>query len=146
MAVDDEALSWGGDVRDPTHVDGPGRGPAVRPQALPPDSPDADRPPADGGSLLLVVYGAIGAAYLLFTIGWVLTIVRAGVSLPNPFFDVMYRVGGWSAVAAPAAWFGLTFLLTRASSGRRATALRILWLGVGLILLAPWPFIVGGAS
>ena len=93
-----------------------------------------------------MVYGAIAAAYLLFTIGWVLTVARAGVSLPNPFFEVMYRVGGWSAVAAPVAWFGLTFWLTRASSGRRATALRILWLGVGLILLAPWPFIVGGAS
>lgn len=156
MDRDDDALSWDGDIRDPTHVDGPARGgsgdgersasaaqPATSTSVA--DGGEAVAPAA-GGSVLLVVYGALAAAYLLFTIGWALAVTRDTVALPNPFFDIMYRVGSGLAVAAPAAWFGTTFLLTRGRHGRRASAIRILCLVVGLVLVAPWPFIAGGAA
>lgn len=156
MDRDDDALSWDGDIRDPTHVDGPARAGSSsgdRPAATPDPAQstgtadvEGATAPAAGGSVLLVVYAAIGGAYLLFTIGWVLAVTRDTVALPNPFFDVMYRVGSALAVAAPAAWFGSTFLLTRSRQGRRASAIRILCLVVGLLLVAPWPFIAGGAA
>ena len=152
MDRDDDALSWDGDIRDPTHVDGPrqeastAKAGSDRPMRTTDAAADGSAPgDQSSGSVMLVIYGALGAAYLLFTIGWVLAVTREGISLPNPFFDFMFRVGGWLAIVAPAAWFGLTFLLTRARLGRRGVAVRLLWLAIGLLLVAPWPFIVGGS-
>lgn len=149
----DDGLSWDGDIRDPTHVDGdrPRDTSAsataareVRTTDAGADT-DADGQAPSGGSVALVVYSALAGAYLLFTIGWALAASRSGISLPNPFFDVMYQIGAWLAVAAPAAWFALTFLLTRGTHRRRSTAIRLISLAVGLVFVAPWPFIVGGA-
>lgn len=95
---------------------------------------------------LLVAYSALGAVYALFTIGWVIAILRSTVTLPNLFFNAMYQVGQWLAAASPLAFFGVVFLLTPRSQSRRVTAGRLLALALGLILVAPWPFIVGGAA
>jgi hypothetical protein len=52
----------------------------------------------------------------------------------------MFTVGLWFAVLAPALWIAATLWVTRGSSTVRA---RLLTLAVGVLVLAPWPFIVG---
>jgi hypothetical protein len=135
---DDEALSWAGDespapvkprrAADPVDVivaDEPAET-AAEPQ------PVAER----ASSVLLVASGVLGGIYLLFTIGWVVT------AQTEPALDglarVMYVLGQWLAVAAPALWFGATLLLTR----HRPTPVKLLWLVIGMLLLVPWPFIL----
>ena len=50
----------------------------------------------------------------------------------------MFGLGLWLAVAAPALWFGVTFVLTR---GR--TTARLVWLLVGAVVLLPVAFVAG---
>ncbi|TFC81125.1 DNA polymerase III subunit gamma/tau [Cryobacterium cheniae] len=89
-------------------------------------------------SLALVSLGIFGGIYLLYTIGWFIGVAR----IQNPQADVlsefMFSLGLWLAVAAPAVWFAVTFWLTRTHP--RA---RIGWLLLGVVLLAPLPFIAG---
>lgn len=135
---DDEALSWAGDetsapakpsrTADPVDVivaDEPAEI-AADPQ------PVAERT----SSVLLVSSGVLGGIYLLFTIGWVVTAQN------EPALDglarVMYVLGQWLAIAAPALWFGATLLLTR----HQPTPVKLLWLVIGMLLLVPWPFIL----
>ncbi|GMA27942.1 hypothetical protein [Arenivirga flava] len=86
--------------------------------------------------MLLVASGVLGGIYLLFTIGWVLS------ARQQPALDglpgVMYVLGQWLAVAAPALWFGAALLLTR----HRPAPVKLLWLVIGMLLLVPWPFIL----
>ncbi|GAB3036597.1 hypothetical protein GCM10027052_13740 [Parafrigoribacterium mesophilum] len=126
---DAEALSWGAET-DPTHVDAPDSPPAV-----------ARRPgPAAGtGSLLLVGYGVFAGVYLLYTIGWFGAVLRNTLTLAGLIPEVMYQFGEFLAIVAPALWFGAVLLLTR---GRRPLT-RVLWLLVGMVVLVPWPMVVG---
>ena len=125
---DDEGLTWGGES-DPTHVDALAAGPAKE--------DDIEEAPGIS-SPLLVTYGVFGGVFLLFTVGWIIAVQRDTISIANPFFDVMYRLGQFLAIASPAAWFVGVLYLAR---GRRAGA-RILWLLLGVLILAPWPFIL----
>ena len=99
---------------------------------------DAARTRTATSSLALVSLGIFGGIYLLYTIGWVIGVAR----IQNPQADVvsefMFSLGLWLAVAAPAVWFAVTFALTRTHP--RA---RIGWLLLGVVLLAPLPFISG---
>jgi hypothetical protein len=98
----------------------------------------ANKAPATMSSFALIALGVFGGVYLLYTVGWFIGVQR----IQNPLSDVlgqfMFSLGLWLAVAAPAAWFAVTFWLT----GARPRA-RIGWLFLGVVLLAPLPFIVG---
>ncbi|MHC5795432.1 hypothetical protein ACVXZ4_04665 [Lacisediminihabitans sp. FW035] len=131
MAIDpdEEALTWGGET-DPTHVDAPD---VVDPSA------DVELEEPGMSSALLVTLGVFGGVFLLFTVGWIIGVQRATVPSANLFFAFMYRLGQILAIAAPAAWFVGVLVLAR----NRRTLVRILLLLLGVVLLAPWPFILG---
>ncbi|TXN30022.1 hypothetical protein [Lacisediminihabitans profunda] len=125
---DDEGLTWGGET-DPTHVD------ALVEEPEPGDHPEG---PVGISSPLLVTYGVFGGVFLLFVVGWIIGVQRDTLSIANPFFDFMYRLGEVLAIASPAAWFVGVLFLAR----DQAAWARILWLLLGVVLLAPWPFIL----
>lgn len=134
---DDDSLSWGGDVDDPSHLDG-----SKAPSAEAAASEDAAPMASALGSAMLVTYGIIGGVYLLYSIGWIINIPRDNFTASNLFFEIMYQLGQFLAIAAPPLWFGLAFLLTR---GRRPLV-RLGWLVAGVLLLAPLPFILSGTA
>ncbi|MHA6667453.1 hypothetical protein ACX3O0_01140 [Homoserinimonas sp. A447] len=129
----DDPLSWG-DETDPTHVDAP---PAVQRNAE--TSPSAS---PTTSSAMLVVYGIFGGAYLLYIVGWIIAVQRDTYTQGSLLSEIMYQFGEFLAIASPAVWFGAVLLLNRDS---RAVA-RISWLLAGLLLVAPWPFILGGLA
>ncbi len=141
---DDDALNWGGET-DPSHVDGPAAD-AKSPAVATSRGPVAT---ADGGpeleprtsSFLLVTYGILAGAYLLYVIGWIVAVGRSTVTLPNILGEIMYQFGEFLAIASPLIWFAAVFILTRDSKA----IVRLLWLIAGLVVLVPWPFILGGA-
>ena len=157
---DDDALGWAGDD-DPTlqtgtgttNADGAAAGGDV---AEPPEGWTVAGPAtavreheaalaaaAAVSSVALIAMGVFGGVYLLYTIGWVIGVSRIGNPLSDAVGQFMFSLGLWLAVAAPAAWFGATFWLTRT---RPRARLGLLLLGV--VLLAPLPFIInaGGIS
>ncbi|WP_157803051.1 DNA polymerase III subunit gamma/tau [Compostimonas suwonensis] len=104
-------------------------------------APDADDDlPPQTSSVLLVTLGVLGGVYLLFTIGWAVAVQRlAGVFVfSDAVAQGMFVLGEWLAMAAPVVWFFVTIWLTRDS-----VRARVLWLLLGVPLLAPWPFILG---
>lgn len=130
---DDDALSWG-DETDPTHVDAR---PAVQQDA----TGNASVAPTTS-STMLVVYGIFGGAYLLYVAGWIIAVQRDTITMPTLFAEIMYQLGEFLAIASPAIWVGAVLLLT----ADRRPPVRVLWLLLGLILVAPWPFILGGLA
>lgn len=89
-------------------------------------------------SLALVSLGIFGGIYLLYTVGWFIGVGRIQTPPADGLSEFMFSLGLWLAVAAPAVWFAVTFWLTRTHP--RA---RIGWLLLGVVLLAPLPFISG---
>lgn len=157
---DDDALHWGGDDiqapslpparRAPTRVApmAPSRasaGPAQRdaPAGEPGPAPRAGgaEEPAELSNVALVSLGLLGGVYLLFTVGWIIGGLRLQQRSAVFAGDPMYIGALWLAVLAPAAWFVLTFVLTRG----RAVWLRMIVLLAGVVLLVPWPFLSAGA-
>ncbi|MRG58828.1 DNA polymerase III subunit gamma/tau [Agromyces sp. CFH 90414] len=161
---DDDALRWEGDD-DPTlapgwkRVGGPDSEPSTVDAASDGERHAADEPAAPGerpsnatttaatpdatrqaGSVELIVLGVLGGVYLLYTVGWLLTVIRTDAPGTSIVGDAMYLTGLWLAVLAPALWFGLVFALV----SRRA--LRLVWLAVGAIVLVPLPFVLGVAA
>lgn len=98
---------------------------------------------APASSFALIALGVFGGIYLLYMVGWFIGISRIGNPLSDAVGQFMFSLGLYLAVAAPAAWFGATFWLTRT---RPRARLGLLLLGV--VLLAPLPFIInaGGIS
>ena len=147
---DADALRWEGDD-DPA----PSR-PLTRPSVTPREpaaaaegteaGADADDAvtvvdgPAPLGNVALVSLGLLAGVYLLYCVGWLLGggVLRTAASflVADAAFLPAYVV----AVAAPAVWFALTLVLTR----RSAPWLRFVWLGAGVVLLVPWPFVMFG--
>ncbi|GAB3138210.1 hypothetical protein [Marisediminicola antarctica] len=134
---DDDALTWGGESDDPSYLDGAG---STAPADVAESEPSA--PASATASALLVAYGIFGGVYLLYLIGWVISVQRDTFTASGLFFEIMYQLGEFLAIVSPAIWFGLVLLLTR--GGR--PALRVAWLVAGIVLLAPWPFILGSVS
>ncbi|MBX0299556.1 DNA polymerase III subunit gamma/tau [Cryobacterium sp. 1639] len=152
---DDEALGWAGDD-DPTLVSSSSNGSSSPEQGTEPTEPGTDLPEgwavtgSPGGyvdaptqkaamsSPALVGLGILAGAYLLYTIGWVIGVGRLTNPFSDPLAQFMFSLGTWLAIAAPAVWFASSYWLTR---GR--PRLRWTWLILGVILLAPLPFIAG---
>jgi hypothetical protein len=131
MDSESEDASWAGET-DPTHASGP------EPRPVSTEPAGGDQPPRTN-SVLLILYGVLGGIYLLYTIGWAIAVLRSTLSLPNLFGEIMYQFGEFLAIIAPALWLGAVVLLTH---GRRPIV-RTLWLVAGILVLAPWPFILG---
>ena len=130
--TDDEALSWAGD-RDRTHVDAP----AAR-EIVVEEVPAEDAAPRTS-SLLLVVYGVLAGVYLLYTFGWITSVVRTMLPVTDLLSGIMYQLGQFLAIASPALWLAAAVLLTRG----RKPVVRLLWVVLGLVVVAPWPFLLG---
>jgi len=96
--------------------------------------------PADvAGSARLVFLGILAGFYLLYTLGWFIGASRIpGPIADDPVASFMFTLGTWLAVAAPIAWFGTCLLLT----GDRPRV-RLAWLIIGVVVLAPLPFVFG---
>ena len=130
---DEDALSWG-DETDPTHVDAPAevRASAEARQGVAPAT----------SSTMLVIYGIFGGAYLLYVVGWIVAVQRDTITMPTLFAEIMYQFGEFLAIASPVLWIGAVLLLTTG----RTPLVRLLWLVLGLLVVAPWPFILGGLA
>lgn len=131
-ARDEDALTWGAET-DPTHLDARVTGAS------------ADEEPAPArqtSSALLIVYGIFVGVFVLYIVGWILAIVQineGGLPVDGVLPQIMYGLGEGLAIAAPLLWFFGVLLLTR----RASVFVRILWLVLGLLVTAPWPFIIG---
>lgn len=145
---EDEALRWEGDD-DATLAPGWRAVGTPVPVARPVDEADAaasvDRDTdaaAEGadqpGSAELVLLGVFGGVYLLYTLGWILSVLRVQNPATDPVGQFMFALGLWLAVLAPALWFGVTFALTR---GRPRA--RLVWLLVGVVVTLPIAFVAG---
>jgi hypothetical protein len=130
---DEEALSWSGET-DPTHV----AAPASVPKATTAAGPATAEAKAGLGSAFLIVLGILAGVYLLYAVGWAIFGFTSGVPVQGVFFGIMYQMGVALAVASPFLWAIAVWL--RVTSPR----MRMLWLFVGVLVLAPWPFIIGG--
>ncbi|WP_125132183.1 DNA polymerase III subunit gamma/tau [Microbacterium sp. 10M-3C3] len=163
---DDDALSWDGDD-DPTLDPGKAEN-APRPDAAPrrPAQRDAAAParplptgftavgkgservappspaPEPLGNAALVGIGMIAAAFILFSVGWLIVSVRLqAVADALPVAAPILVTLTLAAAAAPLVWFGTVYALTR----RSRTWVRFAWLVVGVVLLVPWPFLGTGS-
>jgi hypothetical protein len=89
------------------------------------------------GSVELVALGVLGGVYLLYTVGWLLTVIRTSAPGQSVVGDAMYGFGLWMSVLAPALWFSLVAALVK------RPVLRLVWLAVGAVVLVPLPFVLG---
>ena len=138
-AEDDEALTWGG-TADPSHDAGPA---TKKPKVDAASATPAPVAKAGPSSILLISYGILVGAYLLYTIGWLLTTLNDNRKpFPDVVTEVMYQVGEYLAIASPAIWFLTVLALTRG----RKPIVRLLWLVLGVFLLIPWPFVLLGVG
>lgn len=139
LDADEEALRWDGET-DSSHVAGPAvAGPVVAgPGAV---SPPAKEPRTETSAFLLVTYGILAGMYGLYVIGWIVAINRTSIVLSDALPQLMFTVGQWLAIGSAPLWFGAVFVLSR----KNTAIIRLLWLLVGLLPVAPWPAILGGA-
>lgn len=135
--TDDDALSWEGDDRLQAPV------PAPRTVA------DRDRAtvtgPVASGGLALVVLGVLGGIAVLETVFWIRGLIALSASSPldagtgtagEVAAFAANLIGRVLAAAAPVVWFGVVAWRVRTPSTRLA------WLGLGAVLLLPWPFLL----
>jgi hypothetical protein len=160
---DEQALRWDGET-DVSHVAGPADVPvakkprvrdAVAPATVGPatEAPAGEAPAGEAlgaeapgplpeiSALLLVTYGILAGMYGLFVIGWIVAINRTSIVLSDALAQLMFTVGQGLAIGAAPLWFAAVFVLTR----KNRAIIRLLWLLLGLVVVAPWPAILGGA-
>jgi len=132
---DREALSWSGET-DPTHVSAPAR---VSEKKV---SSTGSQPAASSKKPLhpavLVVLGILAGVYLLYAAGWAVLGFVNPVPVQGVFFSIMYQVGEALAIASPFIWAIAVWLRVK------KIGWRLLWLFVGVLVLAPWPILFGG--
>jgi hypothetical protein len=155
---DDEALGWAGDD-DPTLS--PVGVPMKTPDASAPAAParrtvldeaedaelaaaerdlaDAEASTAQLGSATLIAFGIVGGVYLLYTIGWIVSFARYAQPIDVDFTVVSHRIAQTLAIAASPLWFVATLLVLQKTDVRY----RFLWLVIGVLVLVPWPFLLG---
>jgi len=135
---DDAALAWAGDEPVAEALEAPPVAEASEAQgeALEaPIAPTKTQIPAP----LLITYGILAGLYLIYTIGWVITITRSTTTLPTLLGEIMFQLGEFLAIASPAVWFAAVVILTR----RSKPIIRLLLLLAGLVATIPWPFLLG---
>lgn len=132
---DEEALSWSGET-DPTHVAAPA--PLTVAKATTASGSTAAEAKAGLSPVVLIVFGVLAGVYLLYAVGWAISGFTSGVPVQGVFFGIMYQVGEALAVASPFLWAAAVWLRVKSPT------MRMLWLFVGVLVLAPWPFILGG--
>lgn len=126
---DEEALSWSGET-DQGHVAAPG----TKKRQLAGDLDDR----ADAASpVYLVVLGILAGVYLLYAVGWGIHAFTTPARAVGIFPVIMYQLGEFFSIASPFLWAVAVWLLTKKA------ALRVLWIFVGVLVLAPWPFVLG---
>jgi hypothetical protein len=135
MAVDpddEEGLSWGTE-RDATHIEAP----VV---AEPVDEADEDEPgPPANNSVFLVVYGIFAGIFLLYVVGWIIAVQTIDNSGAGALALVLDRAAQFLAFLSPAIWFFGVLLMVPNTRAR----IRVILLVIGVLVLAPWPFILG---
>jgi hypothetical protein len=124
---DEDALGWAGDER------------AEAPKAPRVEVVDGPLAAKSMPAVLLITYGILAGVYLIYTIGWVITVTRSTTTLPTIFGEAMFQLGELLAMASPAMWFASVVLLTR----DRKPIVRLALLLVGLVVVVPWPFLLG---
>ena len=129
MDEDDEALSWAGES-DPTHVAAP-KSVVADAAAV---SGRSDKPAMN--SALLIAFGIIAGVYLLYAVGWGFHGFTTTVPVAGVFPIIMYQFGEFLAIVSPFLWAMAVWILVKKPMWR------ILWLLIGVALLAPWPFVV----
>ena len=139
---DDKALTWD-EVGDPTHVAAPTAAapPAPVVELVETPATPAETKPATS-SFLLVSYGILAGAFLLYTVGWFIGIRQVVFVEVDTLSRVLSVIAQGLAVASPAVWFGASFALTRHAK----PLMRLLLLLAGLVATIPLPFILLGAS
>ena len=90
------------------------------------------------GPVALLAFGVLAGIYLLYSVAWLITVLRNPTQIADPFSNLMFVSGLWLAVLFPASWFGATLWLGR----ERKPWLRILFLALGAVVLIPWPYIL----
>ena len=147
----DDAFRWDGDD-DPTLAVTPDADTAEastereaehEPDRAPQETDEAATEAAGTGNVALIAYGVLGGIYALWTVGWILGSGRVLdwiVAQPGSVPDPMYLASMVLAILAPAFWFGASLLLTR----RKRAWLRFIALGLGALVLVPWPFVTVG--
>ena len=132
---DDAALAWAGDE--------PLTPPVAEAREAPPLAEALEAPAAPANTQipapLLITYGIVAGLYLIYTIGWVITITRSTTTLPTLLGEIMFQLGEFLAIASPAVWFAAVVILTR----RSKPIIRLLLLLAGLVATIPWPFLLG---
>ena len=136
--TDDEALVWESDRLDTS---------AVVPGGRPTEYDEVPVVEEDRSALaaidqlpsgVLVGYGAILGVFLVYTISWVTIMLKRLSTPPQPLLDGIDRAQMLLGLAGPALWVVFAFFFVR---GRR-WYWQTLWLVLGLVLLAPWPWII----
>ncbi|WP_378147369.1 hypothetical protein ACFJGV_05250 [Cnuibacter sp. UC19_7] len=103
------------------------------------DLADAERETAPLSSIALIVMGILGGVYALYTIGWLVSFSRFPVGDGFTFTILSIRMLQVLAVAAAPLWFGGVLLILQ----KRPIRYRFLWLVIGVLVLVPWPFLMG---
>jgi hypothetical protein len=137
---DDAALAWAGDEPPVAPAARPSRTVEPAPEVELVETPSTAKPQMPAA--LLVTYGILAGAYLIYTIGWVVSVQRYNASFvvsSEPLNAFMFGLGQVLALLSPALWFAAALLLTRG----RKPVIRLLILLVGLIAVLPWPFVLG---
>ncbi|MEL5990416.1 DNA polymerase III subunit gamma/tau [Microbacterium phosphatis] len=165
MSSDDDALSWDGDEdridtpapRTPSSLPrgwrAVGRGSRDVPTAdektetTPHTASDAADPAEHHeagpmGNAALVSFGVIAGVYALYVVGWALGSFRLRdvQTAGGGVADLMFQAAMWLGIAAPVIWFFVTLHTTR----RSPLWQRFVGLGLGILLLVPWPFVMMG--
>jgi hypothetical protein len=99
----------------------------------------AEAPREQMSSVALIAVSVLGGIFLLYTIGWFVSVQRIGTGASDGLRTLMFTVGQVLAVAAAPLWFAASFFATR---GRQARWF-VLALVVGAFVLIPWPFVIG---
>ena len=144
---DDDAFRWDGDD-DPTLSVAPETVASSAAVAAPDPEPapvadEASEEPVGIGNVALVAYGVLGGVYALWTAGWIIGALRLKdriEGLSGSVADFMFQGSMILAILAPAVWFLVSLLGTR---GKQAWQ-RFLWIGIGVLVLIPWPFVMVG--
>jgi hypothetical protein len=89
--------------------------------------------------LRLVGTGVFAGVFLAYAVGWILSVQAITSAASDLFGEVMWQFGEFLAIISAALWFAATTYLTRDES----TRVRFSWLGLGVLLLFPWPIVWG---